>query len=33
MGYAIAEALADEGAEVFLVSGPVSVSTSKKEFR
>ena len=30
MGYAIAEALADEGAHVFLVSGPVSVSTKKK---
>ncbi len=30
MGYAIAEALADEGAEVILVSGPVSVSTAKK---
>lgn len=30
MGYAIAEALADEGAEVVLVSGPVSVSTEKK---
>lgn len=30
MGYAIAEALADAGADVVLVSGPVSVSTSKK---
>ena len=30
MGYAIAEALADEGAEVVLVSGPVSVSTAHK---
>lgn len=30
MGYAIAEALADEGAEVILVTGPVSVTTSKK---
>ena len=29
MGYSIAEALVDEGAEVILVSGPVSVSTSK----
>ncbi len=30
MGYAIAEALAEEGAEVILVSGPVSISTAKK---
>ena len=30
MGYAIAEELADCGANVILVSGPVSVSTSKK---
>jgi phosphopantothenoylcysteine decarboxylase / phosphopantothenate---cysteine ligase len=30
MGYAIAEELALHGAEVMLVSGPVSVSTSKK---
>jgi phosphopantothenoylcysteine decarboxylase/phosphopantothenate--cysteine ligase len=30
MGYAIAEELADQGAEVILVSGPVSVSTQKK---
>lgn len=30
MGYAIAEVLADKGAEVILVSGPVTVSTSKK---
>jgi len=29
MGYAIAEELADQGAEVILVSGPVSVSTQK----
>jgi len=29
MGYAIAERLADEGANVILVSGPVSVSTKK----
>ena len=29
MGYAIAEKLADEGAEVILVSGPVSVSTKQ----
>jgi len=29
MGYAIAEKLADEGANVILVSGPVSVSTKK----
>ena len=29
MGYAIAEKLADEGAKVILVSGPVSVSTLK----
>ncbi len=28
MGYAIAEAFADEGAEVVLISGPVSVSCS-----
>lgn len=33
MGYAIAEALAGEGAEVILVSGPVSVSTSEKGIR
>jgi phosphopantothenoylcysteine decarboxylase/phosphopantothenate--cysteine ligase len=31
MGYAIAEQLADRGAEVILVSGPVSVSTMKKK--
>ncbi len=30
MGYAIAEELADQGAEVTLVSGPVSVSTSNR---
>ncbi len=30
MGYAIAETLADEGARVILISGPVSVSTNKK---
>ncbi len=30
MGYAVAEALADQGAEVILVSGPVPVSTEKK---
>jgi len=30
MGYAIAEELADQGAEVTLVSGPVSVSTANK---
>jgi phosphopantothenoylcysteine decarboxylase/phosphopantothenate--cysteine ligase len=30
MGYAIAEELADEGANVILVSGPVNVSTKKK---
>ncbi|SHE93312.1 DNA / pantothenate metabolism flavoprotein [Mariniphaga anaerophila] len=29
MGYAIAEELADHGAEVILVSGPVTVSTQK----
>jgi len=29
MGYAIAEKLADEGAKVILVSGPVSVATQK----
>ncbi len=29
MGYAIAEELAEQGAEVILVSGPVSVSTRK----
>jgi phosphopantothenoylcysteine decarboxylase/phosphopantothenate--cysteine ligase len=29
MGYAIAEKLADEGAEVVLVSGPVTVTTKK----
>lgn len=33
MGYAIAEAFADAGAEVVLVSGPVSVSTAKKGIR
>lgn len=31
MGYAIAEELAENGAEVILVSGPVSVSTKKPE--
>lgn len=30
MGYAIAEELAEQGAEVVLVSGPVSVSTRKE---
>lgn len=30
MGYAIAEELAEHGAEVILVSGPVSVSTQKE---
>jgi phosphopantothenoylcysteine decarboxylase/phosphopantothenate--cysteine ligase len=30
MGYAIAEEIAEQGAEVFLISGPVAVSTSKK---
>jgi phosphopantothenoylcysteine decarboxylase / phosphopantothenate---cysteine ligase len=30
MGYAIAEELAEQGAEVILVSGPVSVSTQNK---
>lgn len=33
MGYAIAEALAAEGAEVILVSGPVQVSTAKPGIR
>jgi phosphopantothenoylcysteine decarboxylase / phosphopantothenate---cysteine ligase len=33
MGYAIAEKLADEGAEVILVSGPVSVTSAKKSIR
>jgi phosphopantothenoylcysteine decarboxylase / phosphopantothenate---cysteine ligase len=33
MGYAIAEKLADEGAEVILVSGPVSVASAKKDIR
>lgn len=33
MGYAIAEELADQGAEVTLVSGPVSVSTSNKHIK
>lgn len=33
MGYAIAEELAHHGAEVILVSGPVSVSTSNKLIR
>ena len=31
MGYAIAEELAEKGAEVYLVSGPVSVSTQNKK--
>ena len=31
MGFAIAENLADRGAEVILVSGPVSITTAKKE--
>lgn len=33
MGYAIAEELAEQGAEVILVSGPVAVSTRKKGVR
>jgi len=33
MGYAIAEELVEQGAEVILVSGPVTVSTSKKGVR
>ncbi len=33
MGYAIADALANEGADVVLVSGPVSVSTSNNAIR
>ncbi len=33
MGYAIAEELADEGASIILVSGPVSVSTSNKNIK
>ncbi|WP_372950655.1 phosphopantothenoylcysteine decarboxylase [Mariniphaga sp.] len=33
MGYAIAEELAEQGAEVILVSGPVSVSIQKEEIK
>ncbi len=33
MGYAIAEALVDEGARVTLISGPVTVSTNKKNIK
>ncbi len=33
MGYAIAEELADNGAEVILVSGPVSVTTNHKNIK
>jgi phosphopantothenoylcysteine decarboxylase/phosphopantothenate--cysteine ligase len=33
MGYAIAENLADRGAEVVLVSGPVSIGTAKKRIK
>ena len=33
MGYAIAEKLAEQGAEVILVSGPVSVSTQNKNIK
>lgn len=33
MGYALAEELADNGAEVILVSGPVSVSTKKTRIK
>jgi phosphopantothenoylcysteine decarboxylase / phosphopantothenate---cysteine ligase len=33
MGYAIAEALSNQGAKVILVSGPVSVSTSHKSIQ
>jgi phosphopantothenoylcysteine decarboxylase/phosphopantothenate--cysteine ligase len=33
MGYAIAEELAEQGAEVILVSGPVSVSTQKDKIK
>ena len=33
MGYAIANALADEGARVILVSGPVNISTKKENIK
>ena len=33
MGYAIAEELTEQGAEVILVSGPVSVSTRKEKIK
>ncbi len=33
MGYAIAEELADQGASVTLISGPVSVTTCRKDIR
>lgn len=33
MGYAIADELADEGARVILVSGPVSISTQKENIK